>query len=72
MMTEDAAYALGWHASQRDVKNEDVWTDGIKETLTFLDNDCPPEIRDDDFLHAAWQRGYDEGCQANFDRVRSS
>ena len=68
MMTAKEAYALGWHTSQRGLKNEDVLLDGVKETRTVLDNECPPEILDDDLLYAAWKRGYDEGCQANFDR----
>jgi hypothetical protein len=70
-MTEQEAYALGWHASQRDLKNEDVSVNGKKETWAVLDGECPLEILEDNDLHAAWTRGHDEGCVAIFDRAVS-
>jgi hypothetical protein len=72
-MTEQEAYAMGWHASQRDLKNEDVLVAGpdgpIKAAWTIIDNDAPAEILEDENLLAAWRRGFDEGCRANFDRA---
>ena len=67
-MTNDEAYAAGWHAAWNTaVVNEDVWVDGIKETQPLLNNDRPAEIKEDEALLAAWQRGFDEGRQARFD-----
>ena len=68
-MTQDEAFAAGWHAAHEGIKHEDVWVMGpdgsrVKETHAFVGGLAPREILDDDELMAAWQRGFDEGCQA--------
>jgi hypothetical protein len=71
IMTEQEAFAAGWHTSRRDLINEDVWVEGsggpVKETQAFVDSDPPMEIREDEQLMATWSRGLDEVSQAQFD-----
>lgn len=72
-MTEQEAFASGWHASRKAFSNEDLWVQGpdgpMKETHTYLRSDTPVEILEDEQLLAAWTRGYDEGIQAQFDEA---
>src|ERR1022692_4507103 len=73
VMTEQEAFAAGWHASREGFSNEDLWVQGpdgpMKETHTYLRSDTPVEILEDEQLLAAWTRGYDEGIQAQFDEA---
>jgi len=72
MMTEQEAYAAGYHASREGIKHQDVWMEGpdgpVKETQGYLPR-MPFEIRDDEMLSAAWFRGFDEGKRAQFDQA---
>jgi hypothetical protein len=73
MMTEQEAFAAGWHASRCGLGNEDVWIRGpdgpVKETHTFLGSETLVEVLEDEQLLAAWNRDFEEGCQAQFDEA---
>ena len=69
VMTQDEAFAAEWHAAHEGIKHEGLGNGprlgaASEETHAFVGGLAPREILDDDELMAAWQRGFDEGCQA--------
>ncbi len=56
-MTEQEAYAVGWYAAQHVRVEHDV-----REAWSTLSVDCPHEIANNEVLHTAWMRGFDERC----------
>ncbi len=66
-MTEKEAYVVGWDAAQHvRVEHVDVMMD-VKETWSMLSVDCPHEIANNEVLHVAWMRGFDERCATAYE-----
>ncbi len=63
-MTEQEAYTVGWHTAQHVHVEHD-----FQEAWSMLNVDCPHEIANNEVLHTAWMRGFDERC-AGVDEIR--